>query len=257
MKAWFGEQEVGEDGRWKLAGTMPRQLADFNLNSGSAGLDKDANLEQIAIDVGLCSSHDYMRLMHNTAILLAKNRIRMMLSSKDADIVQSIKALDTMNDTFNEISGRLTEWYGIHHPQHRYKPQEIISAILDRPRPSATDDTLTGAPLGIDDLAALQGYALVARQLLEGRKSLENYITISMEEAAPNVSDVLGPMLGARLIARAGGLDRLSRMTSGSIQVMGAGEALYKHLREGTPSPKHGFIYRHPLIVGAPKHLRG
>ena len=263
MKAWFGEQV--ENGRWELAGTAPGQLADFNTASSSTGLDKYLDLESIAIGAGLCSSRgEYTKLMHDTAISLSIIRIRTMLSSRDADIVQSIKALDTINETFNEISGRLAEWYGIHYPQHRARPQEIISAILDTDRPTQplssamiSDNTYAGAPLGVDDRTALQGFALVARQLLEERKNLESYITISMEEVAPNVSDVLGPLLGARLIARAGGLDRLARMTSGSIQVMGAGEALYKHLREGTPSPKHGFIYRHPLIAGAPKRLRG
>jgi nucleolar protein 56 len=46
-------------------------------------------------------------------------------------------------------------------------------------------------------------------------------------------------------------------MPASSIQVMGAGEALFKHLKTGTPSPKHGLIYKHPLILGAPKRARG
>jgi nucleolar protein 56 len=74
---------------------------------------------------------------------------------------------------------------------------------------------------------------------------------------APNLSEVLGELLGARLIARAGGLEKLAKLPASSLQVMGAREALFKHLREGTPSPKHGFIFRHPLVSGAPKRLRG
>jgi nucleolar protein 56 len=78
-----------------------------------------------------------------------------------------------------------------------------------------------------------------------------------MQEVAPNLSAVLGELLGARLIARAGGLEKLAKLPASSLQVMGAREALFKHLREGTPPPKHGFIFRHPLVSGAPKQLRG
>jgi nucleolar protein 56 len=46
-------------------------------------------------------------------------------------------------------------------------------------------------------------------------------------------------------------------MPSSAIQVMGAEKSLFKHLKGDAPSPKHGLIYRHPSIIGAPKRLRG
>lgn len=251
MKAWFGEQV---DGRWVIAGRDPAQLAAFAGRVDSAGSPGVPCFEEIALHEGLCTSRaDYVELLHRTALIVARGRIQSLLSSKDADIVQSIRALDTVNEAFNEVSERLTEWYGIHSPERRVRPQEIIAAVLSL----SVNQLPSGAPVGPGDLAAMQGFARVAQILLDERRSLEKYITACMEDVAPNLSDVLGPMLGARLIARAGSLDRLARLPAGSIQVMGAGEALFKHIREGTPSPKHGFIYRHPLISGSPKRLRG
>ncbi len=251
MKAWFGEQV---DGGWKIAGKTPADLAAFAGFADSMGSGGCPDFTRLAIDAGLCDSgNDYLRLMHRTAIAVATSRIQALLSSKDADIVQSIKALDTVNEAFNEVSERLAEWYGIHFPQCRARPQEVITAALTL----STAEIPPGAPLTAGDIAAIQGFARLARALLDERKSLEIYITICMDDVAPNLSDVLGPMLGARLIARAGGLDRLARLPASSLQVMGAGEALFKHIREGTPSPKHGFIFRHPLISGSPKRLRG
>lgn len=251
MKAWFGEQL---DGEWKIAGTTPEELAAFAGQADSYSTTICANFTPAAIGAGLCGSPDeYLRLMHNTAILVAQTRIQALLSGKDADIVQSIKALDTVHEAFNEVSERLTEWYGIHYPQHRARPQELITAVLNL----TSTEVPPGAPLTSGDIAAMQGFAKAAQVLLDERKSLEQYIMACMDDVAPNLSDVLGPMLGARLIARAGGLDRLAKLPGGSIQVMGAGEALFKHIREGTPSPKHGFIYRHPLISGSPKKIRG
>lgn len=249
MKAWFGEQV---DGEWVPGGKTPEELAQFAGKADSAGLSKDVDLERIAVATGICASRaGYLRLMHETAMLLARSRIRALLSARDADIVQSIKALDTVNGAYNEVTERLIEWYGIHYPEARMKPQEIVDLLLKGP-PAAT-----GAPLSGEDLDAMRGFAAAAGMLFEERGRLESYIAGCMEDVAPNLADTLGPLLGARLIARAGGLARLARLPASTIQVMGSGEALFRHLREGTPSPKHGFIYRHPLVSGSPKRLRG
>lgn len=248
MRAWFGEQSGG---RWVPAGLTPEQLAVFAGASDSSDINKDADLARIAIDAGLCKSFDeYRKLMHETAMALARSRITAILSSRDADIVQSIRALDTVIAAFNEMSERIVEWFGIHHPEIKLKPQEIIDRVT-------TSQAGEAASLSGEDSEALRSYAICARTLHEERKRLETYITACMEDVAPNLSGVLGPMLGARLIAKAGGLDRLARMPGSAIQVMGAREALFKHIREGTPSPKHGFIFRHPLVSGSPKRLRG
>lgn len=241
MKAWFGEQS---DRHWAVAGSTPERLAVSAGSADSSALSKDVDLAQIAMDAGLCTSfNDYRKLMHETALLLAKCRITGILSSRDADIVQSIRALDTVIDSYNEMTERIVEWYGIHNPGEKLRPQEIVERLV----------TLQTT----DDLPALQGYAGCARTLQEERKRLEAYISACMDDVAPNLSDVLGELLGARLIARAGGLEKLAKLPASSIQVMGAREALFKHLREGTPSPKHGFIFRNPLVSGAPKRLRG
>jgi nucleolar protein 56 len=240
MKAWFGEHK---DGRWVIAGTTPEQLSAFAAVSNSSDTDKNADFARIAIEAGLCkSAAGYRKLMHETAIAMARSRITATLSTEDADIVQSIKALDTVIDAYNEMSERLVEWYGIHHPEEKNTAAEIIDRLA------------TSQP---EDLDSLRSYASSAKALVEERKRLEKYVAGCMEDVAPNLTDVLGPMLGARLIARAGGLDRLAKLPASALQVMGAREALFRHIREGTPPPKHGFIYRHPLVSGSPRRLRG
>lgn len=264
MKAWFGEQV---NGNWVPGGNTPDQLATFTSSLGSYDISKDTDMGQAAIKAGICSSQaDYMAILHETAMALARKRIITALSGKDADIVQSIKALDTVIDAYNELTERLVEWYGIHHPEANVKPQELINILLKPVHVEAATGTLFSeigildsavAPLSTDGADALRGYASTAQALFEERKRMEQYITGCMGDVAPNLSELLGPLLGARLIARAGGLEKLARLPGSTLQVMGAGEALFKHIREGTPSPKHGFIFRHPLISGSPKRLRG
>jgi nucleolar protein 56 len=186
---------------------------------------------------------------------LAKEKLAESLASKDAYLIQAVKALDDLNVAFNVILERLSEWYGIHYPEKRIRPGELLDLILQRG--TREDVPSMGAPMSREDLSAVQGLALTAKSIYYERNALEDYINRAMEEVAPNLAKVLGPVLGARLIARAGSLEKLAKMPSSSIQVMGAGEALFKHLKSGTPPPKHGLIYKHPLISGAPKKARG
>ena len=78
-----------------------------------------------------------------------------------------------------------------------------------------------------------------------------------MEETAPNISAVVGPSLGARLISLAGGLRRLASLPAGTIQLLGAEKAMFAHLRQGKKPPKHGIIFQHPTVHRAPYWQRG
>jgi nucleolar protein 56 len=78
-----------------------------------------------------------------------------------------------------------------------------------------------------------------------------------MESVAPNVASVVGPVIGARLIAISGGLSRLATWPSGTVQLLGAETALFRHLKEGTKPPKHGILFQHPLVHNAPPWQRG
>jgi len=46
-------------------------------------------------------------------------------------------------------------------------------------------------------------------------------------------------------------------MPAGTIQMLGAEKALFRHMREGTLPPKHGIIFQHEMVNKAPKNKRG
>jgi nucleolar protein 56 len=64
-------------------------------------------------------------------------------------------------------------------------------------------------------------------------------------------------MLAAKLISAAGGLEKLAKMASSTIQLLGAEKALFRHLRGKGRPPKYGLLYVHPLIQQASPKLRG
>ena len=71
------------------------------------------------------------------------------------------------------------------------------------------------------------------------------------------MSALVGGLVAARLVSRAGSLSLMAKMPGSSIQVLGAESALFSHIRAGTPSPKHGLIFQHRRVHNAPREVRG
>jgi len=78
-----------------------------------------------------------------------------------------------------------------------------------------------------------------------------------MDSVAPNITALVGPMVGARLISLAGSLKELAKKPSSTVQIYGAEKALFRSLKTGTDPPKHGIIYQVPEVHSAPFWQRG
>jgi nucleolar protein 56 len=78
-----------------------------------------------------------------------------------------------------------------------------------------------------------------------------------MEQVAPNLLALVGGLIGAKLIAKAGSLKKLAFMPASRIQLLGAEKALYRFLKTGEKRPKHGLIFQWNLIRGSKQHNRG
>jgi len=88
-------------------------------------------------------------------------------------------------------------------------------------------------------------------------KRLEQQIEKDMTTIAPNTTKIIGPLIGARLIALSGGMHRMALLPTSTIQILGAEKALFRFKKEGGKPPKHGVIFQHPLINKAGKTERG
>jgi nucleolar protein 56 len=114
-----------------------------------------------------------------------------------------------------------------------------------------------GAELRDVDLGIIKTLATSIDNLYKTRKELEDYVATVMEEVAPNVSSLVGPLVGARLISLAGSLKELARKPSSTVQVFGAEKALFRSLKTGADPPKHGIIYRVSEVHSAAYWQRG
>jgi len=210
---------------------------------------------KLASDAGLADSDsEYLSLLRNVAIRSARKQLSAALS-EDKKVTHSVEALNDLNETINHLTERLTEWYSVYYPELDLPGDAYVRFVSEIPE--SASQSLMGAPANEEDLRMLQGFAGDILSLYERKAAVELFISDKMKETAPNLSQVAGVVLGARLLSMAGGLKNLAAMPSGSIQVMGAEKAMVKHLRANAPSPKHGIIFSHPVLNTAPFKARG
>ena len=248
----------------------------------AAGQLLRSNVEGFAIETGFVKDYEeFRRWTHSVSMEMAKLRVKKAVEKKDLIIAQAIQTLDDLDKTINLFMSRVREWYGIHFPEldRLLEKHETYARLVAKigsrdgftakslekeglPKSKAEQvanaaKSSMGADLAETDLAQIQALSRTVLGLYELRENMEKYIDTAMEEVAPNMKALTGALLGARLIALAGGLTNLAKMPASTLQVLGAEKALFRSLKTGTRPPKHGIIFQHPLLHEAKKWQRG
>jgi len=239
-------------------------------------------LEKLAVELKMFESPDeFAEWLHDLELEYTRRKLRSAAQKRDMLAAQAIRAIDDIDRTINLFVARLREWYSIHFPElndllREHEDYVKVVAELGH-RDNMTVENLVklgfteekarkiaeaarnsiGADLSDFDIEAIQTLAKITSDLYRLRRQLTTYIEQVMKEVAPNITALVGPLLGARLISIAGGLDKLARMPASTIQVLGAEKALFRALRTGGKPPKHGVIFQYPDIHRSPKWQRG
>jgi len=206
-------------------------------------------------------------LLTNVGIELTKQRIKQSVK-KDKIIIQTIDAIDEIDKSLNIFVTRLREWYGLHFPEmirlieKHEKFTKIISEYglrnkIKEKELESIKKTSMGIELSEKDENILKEYATQLKDLYKLREHMEKYVDHVLKEIAPNLRELGGSLLTGRLIALAGGLDKLAKKPSSTVQLLGAEKALFRYLHGRGRSPKYGLLFTHPLIQNAPPEKRG
>lgn len=225
------------------------------------------NFRKLALELKWVSSQaELNRIMAKVQVLLTKEKLKK--PRKDRIIMQVIGVIDGLDRTLNTFTERLREWYGLHFPEmvraipSHDKFVELIAKFgsrenIDDKKVRVSPEKSSGMPFSKEDIRAVQGFSYHLNGLYKSREELLKYLDGLCREAVPNLSALAGASLAARLLSLAGGLEKLAKMPSSTLQLIGAEKALFRHLRGGGKSPKYGAIYQHPYIQNAPKERRG
>ncbi|MFB6183140.1 MAG: NOP5/NOP56 family protein [Haloarculaceae archaeon] len=219
-----------------------REGAIARVRDGRA--DAPADWPQKAVDAGFAADEDaYYDALHEATTAAARAAVRERERADDQQLIHAIRTVDDCQRTANELAERLTEWAG-----SRYDDVEPgvegARQICDVDADGPVDERVRSLARRVVDLA-------------DEADELRGFVERTTPEVAPNLAALAGPILAARLIALAGGLEALAKKPSGTVQVLGAEDALFAHLRGAAPSPKHGVIYTHEYVWGTRPEERG
>ena len=107
-------------------------------------------------------------------------------------------------------------------------------------------------------MEAIKGLASSVVILFKEKEEKERYLEVLMKKTCPNLTEVAGYLIGAKLLSIAGTLRHLVMMPASTIQLLGAEKALFKHMvNKNVKPPKHGVIIDHPLLQKALRENKG
>ena len=264
-----------------LLDILKKKSIDVQLMSNQQTDTIQSSKPKILVDSGFAKDeNEAMEKLREFAMQLSSSKITEVSQSPDLHITQAINTLDETDRMINSIGSRMREWYGLHFPEldnlidsvNGYSqivlagkreniskenfenagfPEskvEMLSLVKEKSR---------GGDITEKNLGIVQTLAKQILDLFELRKTIEEHIEEQMATELPNITAVLGAAVGARILAHAGSLKRLSSMPASTIQILGAEKALFRSLKTGANPPKHGILFQHAIVHAAPKWQRG
>lgn len=203
---------------------------------------------------------------------LSRYKLKFSADKVDIMIVQAIGLLDDLDKEINIYAMRVREWYGWHFPEMakimndnmfyakcvlrmgmrtNCKNCDFSDILGDETMEETlkkTAETSMGTEISETDLLNIKSLAEQVISLSEYRLQLFDYLKNRMAAIAPNLTMMVGELVGARLIAHSGSLINLAKHPASTIQILGAEKALFRALKTKTDTPKYGLIYHASLI---------
>ncbi|MBD3209768.1 hypothetical protein GF318_00105 [Candidatus Micrarchaeota archaeon] len=214
------------------------------------------------------------------ARFLKKSResVKEAMKSRDMLLASVTKSIESLDKTINLLGEHLEDWYSIYFPELKLDDRvkfarlvmmldrkdvdqkELASLVGDKKAAEikeAAQGSL-GAELSREDLSQCMALARFVADLDKQRSKYGEYQEKLARELCPNISEVAGPDLAAKLVSHMGSLSKLALLPASAVQVIGAEKALFKHLKNRkVPPPKHGLIFQHARVSSSPKKVRG
>jgi nucleolar protein 56 len=237
------EHEESTPAGW-FAGLDPgdTEATQAAIRDGEAA--ETADWPALAVETGFADSEtEYYDLLHEATTAATRAAVREREQADDQQLIHAIRALDDCQRVANELTERIGEWAGSQDADADVD-SAYVADLAERDPDNPMEERLVSLAGRIVELEA---------EVNDLRTVVESTATT----VAPNLTALAGAELTARLIALAGGLDELAKKPAGTIQVLGAEDALFAHLRGGAPSPKHGVIYTHEYVRGIRLEDRG
>jgi len=223
--------------------------------------------EMTAMELGLAHS-------------LSRYKLKFSPDKIDTMIVQAVNLLDDLDKELNNYIMRCREWYGWHFPElskiitdnlafvrtvevmgtrdnaKHVDLSDILPEEVEEKVKEAAEISM-GTEISDEDILNIKHLCIQVVEIQEYRTQLYEYLKNRMIAIAPNLTILVGELVGARLISHAGSLMNLAKHPASTVQILGAEKALFKALKTKHDTPKYGLIYHAQLVGQASSKLKG
>jgi nucleolar protein 56 len=226
------------------------------------------NLRKLAVEKNFVKDEaEFNKLLVSINVELTKEKIKKTFQ-RDKLIIQANNALEELDKIINILVERLREFYSFHFPEldkeisNHEKFAKIVEKFgsrdkIEEPKLKELARASVGVDFTTEDIKVSQDLASEILNLFKLREKIKSYLEKNLAEIAPNFTELATPQIAAKLMARAGGLEKLAKMASSTIQLIGAERSLFKFLRGKGKGPRFGIIAIHPLVQNSPEKLKG
>jgi len=230
------------------------------------------------------SEMDQSRSQLSLAHSYSRAKVKFNVNKVDNMIIQAISLLDILDRDINTFIMRVKEWYSWHFPEltklvtDNYMFTRTCLLIMNRK--TFTEDKVEqlteivgsedlakdvlaaskhsmGQDISDFDLLNIEKFAKRTISLAEYRQKLHDYLNDRMAGIAPNLAELVGELVGARLISHAGSLTNLAKYPASTVQILGAEKALFRALKTKGNTPKYGLIFNSTYIGRASQQNKG
>lgn len=228
---------------------------------------------------GLEDAATYKQMQLGLAHSVSRYKLSFSSDKVDTMIIQAVSLLEDLDKELNNYAMRLKEWYGWHFPElskiltdnvvfaqavmligmrtnvkslsdeamEEIMPEEIAQEVKEAAEISMGTEILK------EDEMHLKTLSQQVISISAYRNNLAEYLKNRMAAVAPNLTALIGELVGAKLISHAGSLISLAKQPASTVQILGAEKALFRALKAKKNTPKYGLIYN-ASIVGTAKN---
>ncbi|KAF9050771.1 Nop domain-containing protein [Hymenopellis radicata] len=262
-------------------GSAIKETLSIKTTYSSAGLDLFRGIRsQLASLLDGLDPKDLSTMSLGLSHSLSRFKIKFSPDKVDTMIVQAIALLDDLDKEINIYAMRVKEWYGWHFPElakiivDNMAYAKVIRQMGFRTNASSTSfaailpedleaavkaaaEISMGTEISDADIDHIHSLCDQVISISAYRTQLSEYLRNRMNAIAPNLTALVGELVGARLISHAGSLISLAKHPASTVQILGAEKALFRALKTKHDTPKYGLIYHASLIGQAPPKLKG
>ncbi|GBG89864.1 hypothetical protein CBR_g49712 [Chara braunii] len=262
-------------------GNIIKEKLGINCMHGSAVMELMRGVRaQLSELVGAFAGQDLTPMSLGLSHSLSRYKLKFSPDKVDTMIVQAIGLLDELDKELNTYAMRVREWYGWHFPEMTKIVSDNIeyakavkfmgtrenaasldfSGIIAEEVESELKDAAVismGTEVSEQDMENIMALCDQVIALSEYRAQLFDYLRSRMSAIAPNLTVLVGELVGARLIAHAGSLINLAKHPASTVQILGAEKALFRALKTKHETPKYGLIYHASLVGQAAAKYKG